>query len=266
MTDVDKEYILTNYKFLTPKEIAFHLQRNPKTINAFLKEKGLLGEARRVANVAGVEHDLRKTEHWEQLKKQFMPDELESFVYHWNNTIRQFRDDVTHLEELQIIDLIKIELLMNRYLVTEMQSKTRINELELKILDEESVSIDNRDLQKIEIYQATLAQLQSSRDTASKEYMSMAARKEKMFQALKSTREQRIQEVENSKDTMAGWIKMLIKHPELRRKLGIDAERMRIATNVEYTRLSDYHTYNDGEVDQPILTSETIKDDHYGKQ
>jgi hypothetical protein len=129
-------------------------------------------------------------------------------------------------------------------------------------LKEESVSVELRDHQRIEVYQSTLAQLQSSRDSSSKEYRDMAARKEKMFHGLKSTREQRISEVENSKENMVGWIKLLIKQPELRRKLGLDMEKMRLATKIEYQRLSAYHTYQDGEVDQPILTSETVMEDH----
>jgi len=45
-----------------------------------------------------------------------------------------------------------------------------------EVLKEESVSVELRDHARIEMYQSTLAQLQSSRDSSSKEYRDMAAR------------------------------------------------------------------------------------------
>ena len=38
-------------------------------------------------------------------------------------------------------------------------------------------------------------------------------------------------------------------------------EKMRLAMENEKKRLSEFHKYEDGEVDQPILTSETLISD-----
>ena len=38
-------------------------------------------------------------------------------------------------------------------------------------------------------------------------------------------------------------------------------EKMRLAMEKEKGRLSDYHKYEDGLIDQPFLTPETVKDD-----
>jgi len=37
-------------------------------------------------------------------------------------------------------------------------------------------------------------------------------------------------------------------------------EKMRAAMNKEKERLLEYHTYEDGTVDQPFLTPDTVKD------
>ena len=263
MSAQDKEYIRSNYTLMTAKEIANQLQRNPKAILKFLKAEGLIDSAKRISSISTIEYDLRKTPHWDQLKKQFAPEELESFMYHWNNTIKQFRDDVTHLEELQIIGMIKIEVLMNRLLIQERQTQLRIAEVEKQIHEERLKAIEYKDPETLEMLEATMSHLYGAKDSIGKEYREMASRLEKMMVNLKGTRDQRLQEVESSKDTMVGWIKMLMQQPELRKKIGMAMEKMRIAMKVEYERLSDYHQYIDGSVDQPILTAETVKEDHY---
>ena len=43
-----------------------------------------------------------------------------------------------------------------------------------------------------------------------------------------------------------------------RSQIGIDMEKMRLAMEKEKERLSEYHNYEDGAVDQPFLTPETL--------
>ena len=43
--------------------------------------------------------------------------------------------------------------------------------------------------------------------------------------------------------------------------IGIEMEKMRHATNTEADRLSEYHKYEDGTIDQPFLTPDSVKDD-----
>ena len=50
-------------------------------------------------------------------------------------------------------------------------------------------------------------------------------------------------------------------NPDTRRELGIEMEKMRLAMKEEEKRLSNYHQYEDGGVDQPFLTPDTVKDD-----
>lgn len=263
MSALDKEYIESNYKFLTVKEIALNIGRNPLTIKDYLKKKGLLEQTRKASASSNVEYDIRKTPHWEQLKSQFSSEELETLLYHWNNTIKQFRDDVTHLEEMQVIDMIRVDILMNRLLTHEHTNNLKIAELENELAFERDKPIEFRDNEVIRLKEDTLNGMYASKDSIGKEYRDMSARKEKMMLNLKGTRDQRLQEVESSKDTMVGWIKSLIQQPELKKKLGLDMEKQRAAKNISLEMFSDYHKYSDGTVDQPVLTSDTVKEDNY---
>ena len=44
------------------------------------------------------------------------------------------------------------------------------------------------------------------------------------------------------------------------KKYGIEMEKMRMAMEKEKDRLSAYHKYEDGVVDQPFLTPDTVKE------
>lgn len=54
-------------------------------------------------------------------------------------------------------------------------------------------------------------------------------------------------------------MKQIIENRELRKRLGEDMEKMRLASELEYQRLSSLHKYIDGGVDQPILNHESIR-------
>lgn len=47
--------------------------------------------------------------------------------------------------------------------------------------------------------------------------------------------------------------------PKLRQDIGVYIEKMRIATNVEYERLSELFNYADGQTDTPLLVPENHK-------
>jgi hypothetical protein len=79
-----------------------------------------------------------------------------------------------------------------------------------------------------------------------------------MLKDLKGTREQRIKAIEDSKQTFASLVKQIATDSEFRSRIGLDMEKMRLAAEKEKERLSEYHEYEDGTVDQPFLTPETL--------
>jgi len=83
-----------------------------------------------------------------------------------------------------------------------------------------------------------------------------------MLKELKGTREQRIKRLEDSKETFASWVQALTLRPEMRDGLGTEMEKMRLAMDKERAKLTEYHKYEDGIVDQPFLTPDSVLEDN----
>jgi hypothetical protein len=103
---------------------------------------------------------------------------------------------------------------------------------------------------------------QTAQGALNKDYRDMQDKKNKMYDILKATRNSRVKRYEDMKESMTGWIQEMLRDADMRERLGIDMEKMRLAADKELARLSEYHKYEDGEVDQPILNCDTIKEDN----
>lgn len=253
----EKTFIKNQSGKLTPDEIANKLDRSLRGVRTYLNKEVLM---KNYTSSQLVEKDdfqnITKTHYWEELKSQFDVVELESFKYHWANVIKQFRDDIFHTEELQIIDMIKLEILSNRLLTQQTDIKKKIRTYEKIVEDEKMKPKELRDIDMVRNYEVQIASLYVGVESLSKEYRELLKEKNNMFKALKATREQRIKDIENSKESMAGWYRKLLKEPEIRKDMGLYLEKMRIATQVEYERLVDVHTYADGSKDSVLLIPE----------
>lgn len=254
----DKEFIEENAHKLSAEEIGRALKRNPEAIKKYIKQNGIVLTGPRLASNARVDYDLKCTPHWKELEKQFTKEELDSFLYHWNNTIKQFRDDVLHTEELQIIDMIKLEVMMNRLLSQEREMERTAKALSEVVNEEKARDPDQQDKDLIFNTEKQIAQMYSGMEAINREYRSLLVEKNKILDKLKATREQRIKDIQSSKESIPGWINHLIKNQDVRRDLGLRMEKMRLAAKEEYIRLSELHTYIDNKIDRPILTPETV--------
>jgi hypothetical protein len=106
-----------------------------------------------------------------------------------------------------------------------------------------------------------IAVCRAAQDSLTRDYKDLQTKKAAMLKDLKATREQRIKRLEDSKQTFIGWVRNLMSNPDTRREMGIEMEKMRLAMKQEEKRLSEYHQYEDGGIDQPFLTPDTVKDD-----
>ena len=128
------------------------------------------------------------------------------------------------------------------------------------VREEKSRDKDQRDMDLVINLERQVAVMRASQETLSKDYKDLQARKATMLKDLKGTREQRVKAIEDSKLTFASLVKKIATDPQYRSDLGIEMEKMRLAMNAEKERLSEYMTFEDGQVDQPFLTPETIKE------
>lgn len=155
--------------------------------------------------------------------------------------------------------MIKLELLMNRILTQQTDIKNKIEFMESAVSSEKQQPLELRDIDLIRNYEIQIASLYAATESISKEYREILKQKNDIFKGLKATREQRIKQVESSRDSFAGWYKSLMNDPKLRQDIGVYIEKMRIATNVEYERLSELFNYADGQTDTPLLVPENHK-------
>lgn len=256
LSNDETQFITDNADNMGPEEIATALDRDPASIAMFIKRKLRLG----LSEEEEVAYSLEDRPYWSELKQQFTTEELELVKYHWSRIIAQFRDDVFPTEEIQVVDVIKLELLMNRSLKQNKETIDQINLLEKLLIQERDVELEHRDRDYIMNLERQAATLRASQESLNRDYRDLQTKKSAMLKEMKGTREQRIKRLEDSKQSFTGWVAHLMQNPNIVKQYGLEMEKMKMAMNKEKERLSAFHKYDDGQVDQPFLTPETARE------
>ena len=256
LSKAETRFITEHADTLDFEEIASRLNRDPNSIKTFIKRKLKLG----LSEEEEIAYSLEDRPYWSELKQQFTTDEFELVKYHWSRIIAQFRDDVFPTEEMQVVDVIKLELLMNRSLKQNKETIDQINLLGELLIQERDVEPEQRDRDYIMNLERQAATLRASQESLNRDYRDLQTKKSSMLKEMKGTREQRIKRLEDSNQSFTGWIAHLIQNPEIVKGYGLEMEKMRTAMMAEKERLSKYHKYDDGQVDQPFLTPETSRE------
>lgn len=260
----EEKYILENID-IGFEQISIDLDRDKNSVLDFIKKKVAKGVfpqpvwLGRKFDEEKAKYDLSFRPYWVELQAQFTQDELKLFEYHWTRIISQFADDVIPTEEIQVVDLIKLELLMNRSLKSNKANIENISAFEALIAEERQRGAD-ADTETVFNLERQIASLRASQESLNRDYRDLQDKKNKMLKEMKATREQRVQRFEDKEKSWAGWISYLISNPQITLEYGRDMELMRIAMEKEKNRLSEYHKYTDGMVDQPFLTPDTVKE------
>lgn len=250
----EERFINNSINSLTVEDIAKKLDRDVESVSQFIKRKLHVG----LSHEEAAAYSLESRPYWTELTNQFTHDELELFKYHWSRIISQFKDDVFPTEELQVVDVIKLEILMNRCLKSNKDNLNEMNVIEKMIRDERALDKDQRDQDYLMNLERQMAALRASQESLNRDYRELQSKKAAILREMKGTREQRIKRLEDSKQSFVSWIASLIQDPERTKQYGIEMEKMRLAMKKEEERLSAFHKYEDGMVDQPFLTPDTV--------
>lgn len=256
----DWAFIEFNADKMSASQIAKELDRAIEPVQKHLQKLGKGKDLRKNLQTQA-EYDLKKRPYWRELQAQFSEPELEILLYHWKEIVAQFRKDILATEELQIIDVVKLEVLMNRALREQQYSMTKISEFGEMIEFEKRKSAEDQDREFVFGLERQIATLRAAKESLSREYKDLQTKKSAMYRDLKATREQRIAKLEDNKETFSGLVQKLVRDPDFVEEQNLYMEKMRLAIEKEKERLSDYFEYEDGTVDQPFLTPETILDD-----
>lgn len=248
-------YIKANIEKQTIDQISARLNRDPISINAWVaKNVGLtVAEKKEVE----VHQELKKRPYYKELTKQFSEIELEMFEFHFKKMWSQFKDDVFHTEEMQIIDTIKLEVLMNRQLRNQHEISNKVVEIEKELLEAQKMDDGNRILN----LERQISVLRASEETMRRDFKELQSRKSALLKDLKGTRDQRIKAIEDHKQSFPTLITKVMTDPKYRHDMALYVEKMRLATEKERERLSQLITYEDGLPDRPLLNSDSVLKD-----
>lgn len=259
-TGSQQRYIRDHFRIHTPEAIGKELGLNPKGIKAYIK-KNLGGSKVRKLDI---DLDITAREYWPEIKAQYTKDELKTFIFHWNNIIAQFQQDVLHTEEFQIIDVIRVEIAIDRCQKHEKEILDQIQayQSELAELKQQEEPSDEMELAKFQNkcmqLERQLAIAQEQRANCASQVIEHLKLKKELLNKLRALRSDRVQAVEANRGTFSDLIRKLNEDIKYRQNIGREIEKIRLASCLEFERLTALHTYQDGELDSPILNSETV--------
>jgi hypothetical protein len=257
----EEKFITDNYGALSIEQIAEQLNRNIDPIKRYIKENNLtiIDNSQELKDNEILRQKLYTKTFWPEIKRQFDEDtgELKYFEDTWVGLIKQFREDVLPAEELQIKQFITIDILINRSMKERKRHISETEKLQRYVDKEYEKPEEQRDIPKLANLETQLSFARNSIANYTNEYTKLLAEQQKISKDLKATREQRIKRIEDGKSSWTGLIRML-EDEAIREKEGREMEILAMATNKIRDKLSEYHNYQDGVVDRPFLTPETV--------
>ncbi len=267
LSQKERAYIAKNATSMSYEQIANKLNRTVEVVREAAK---LSAPADAVARNEGLEEDkvairqeLRSSESWKRLKDELTQEELVLFEEEYVKLMSQFKGDVLATEEIQIMQAIKFDILMSRNLRARQKAIIDIKKLETiqeKLLAKFGGNIealDESDKNFIITLESQLQAAKAAEQDRTSEYVKLQDRHESLMKTLKATRDQRIKQIESSKVSFLGFLKMLAERDKQESE-GRQLELMKLATDKEMDRLGRPHKFEDGNEDSPILCSETV--------
>lgn len=254
----EMNYIRQNYIECTAEEMADKLNRTPAPIRKFIEKEGLISQDMTDREKAII--DLRSKYYYKEIVEQLEDNELRTFEQNWADVCIQFQLDVSATEESQVKEFIRVDILIDRCMKTQKANEAAIKEITELILAEKSKPQTEWDISYIQSLTTQKASYMAGKSAYVGEYEKLVNKKEKLLQQLKGTREQRKKNAEDAKTNFDSWLK-LTQDNEFRAKLGFDIVVNAVAADKAEAKLAELHQYINNEVDQPLLSSETIMDE-----
>lgn len=255
LSNKEMDFIRQNCFNLPLEEIAETLNRTVTPIQKFIDKENL-----KMRNMTDDEHllvQLRGRYYYKELQKQFTDAELIFFEHQNIDYFRQFSEDVTHTEEMEILEVIRTEVLINRGMEDRQEVIQNINRLNNMIDTELEKPMAMQDTVALASFQTQLGAAISSKSAYINEHEKLLTKKERLLKDLKGTREQRKRNADDAKTNFSAWLRQL-DDDKTRKDESFDMEVHRVAADKATERLAELHQYEDGLVDQPILNSDTL--------
>jgi hypothetical protein len=258
-------FITENAKDMPVQDIAQALNRDVETVNTWIRENLAIdvsqGEAIPLEETE-IRNELRRSPEWEELRDQFIDRELHYFENRYAKLMAQFGENIVATEITQVFMLIKLEILMRRNLKARQRAVVDIERIEKEIVDISSAYKKRKDMpeeekDRIISLENQLSTAREAESSKTGEYVKLSEKHSAILKELKGTRDQRIDKLESSKESVVGLLRAL-QEEEMRKQESEDMALMQLAVDGERDRLSKTHRYVDDSMDQPLLTPETV--------
>lgn len=256
----EEKFIRDNIGDLTVEQIAEAINRSTKPVEKYIVQNNLSFDQDENQTDQSLRLKLHAKTFWPEIVRQFDDEtgELSYFENTWIGLVKQFREDVLPAEELQIKQFITIDILINRSMKERKRHIAETERLQQKVDDEYNKPEDQRDIPKLTNLETQLSFARNSIASYTNEYTKLLNEQQKISKDLKATREQRIKRIEDGKSSWVGLIRML-EDELIREKEGKEMEIISLATERAKETLYENHQYQDGKVDVPILSPESLK-------
>lgn len=249
LNETEQTFIRLNKDAMSPTDIALKLNRGVETVVKYIDQMDSTGTKHDIIN-------LKKRHDWKVIQSQLSPSECELFEWHWNNIIKQFKDEIFHTEGLQVVAAIKHEILANRMLTDQRKIIMMIERLEKEL--EEELKTEYRDKVRIGDIEKQIAMLSAAQEANNREFRENSKKLSEILQALRATRTQRVEKLDASSKSFTAWMRRILEDNVYKRDVGQYCEKMRLAKDKEFLRLGAVHKFNNGEFDRCILSCDTV--------
>ncbi len=237
-------------------------KRRPEAIEHYLRKEAIQHHEFSIEenDYNTYEDKLLRRVYWTEVKNQFDKEELEYFKSTWINLMIQFKENVLFAEELQLKQLVTIDIMLNRCMKERRKHTQDTDRLQTLLDKEYALDEQVRDTALLAQLESQISYARNSLSNYTTEYTKLLDKQKDINKDLKATRDQRIKRVEDSKTSFQGWLRAL-EDENTKDRIGHDAGIMKLAKQKARQEMSEYHTYVDGQIDQPFLTPETVKDE-----
>lgn len=255
LTAADKKFIDNNYPNEKISVIATNIGKPEKLVRDYIESKSFSTSAPSTNKKKKI--SLRDTAEWVFITEQFSKKEQVYFDAKYTEYTDQLDYDMEPTERKQLIQMIEFDIFIQRNKIARKQLIDRIDAVNRRL----KKALEDADIDEEQKARDELISLNSGMSGSNNELINYQASHDKLMQFLDGTRMQRLK---NSASTKVNWQEFILSWHDrkVRDREALINSMMRKASDKETKRLSEYHEFSDKIIDQPLLNSETVKDDH----
>ena len=265
LSNEDKIFLRENSHLMSVEDLATATNRGVVGITKFLRSHNLMVRSMipesddEEAAPFVIQQELRQTEEWKSLQEQFSEKELVLFEEKYVGMLGQFKE-VLVTERTQILQAIKFELLMDRNMVARHKARRLIDEMEeesRRLIQSKGMSLSSMERDELLNVETQLTSLRSEEQSKTNEFTKLQERHSMLMNSLKATRDKRLDKIESQKVDFLGVLKFL-QDRDVQKVEGRQMELMKLAGQKAKLALGRPVTYDDGNMDNPILCCDTV--------